>query len=66
MSADNEKENLKRSATEDTAETEKSAESEQSANQETEAEGEDDAWIGPMPSEQSTAVPAKKKKGKQA
>lgn len=59
MSAENEKENLKRSATED------APEAEQEATQEADAEGEDDAWIGPMPSEQSIAVPAKKKKGKQ-
>jgi len=59
MSNEIEREDLKRSATDDTDETE------QDAAQEVEAEGEDDGWIGPMPSEQSAAVPAKKKKGKQ-
>jgi len=57
MSNEIEREDLKRGATDDTDETEHKAAQE--------AEGEDDGWIGPMPSEQSAAVPAKKKKGKQ-
>ncbi|KAI8039857.1 hypothetical protein M5D96_007282 [Drosophila gunungcola] len=52
------KEDLKRSAPED------EEESQNGTAPEKEAEGEEDAWIGPMPSEQSAPVPAKKKKGK--
>ncbi|XP_017837331.1 peptidylprolyl isomerase domain and WD repeat-containing protein 1 isoform X2 [Drosophila busckii] len=52
MSADNDKEDLKRPA--EAAEDEREAESDEKAD--------DDEWIGPMPSEQSAAVPAKKKK----
>ncbi|ALC40753.1 CG3511, partial [Drosophila busckii] len=51
-SADNDKEDLKRPA--EAAEDEREAESDEKAD--------DDEWIGPMPSEQSAAVPAKKKK----
>ncbi|EDW61558.2 uncharacterized protein Dvir_GJ20247 [Drosophila virilis] len=56
MSAEIDREDLKRSATADTEELEKEA------TQATEAEGDNDGWIGPLPSEQSAAVPAKKKK----
>jgi len=56
--SDKTKEDLKRSAPEEENEPQ-----EESVSSEKEAEGEEDAWIGPMPSEQSAPAPAKKKKG---
>lgn len=61
MSAEIDKVDLKRSAPSDKKESEEDRDVQQA---EAEVESVDDGWIGPLPSEQSTAVPAKKKKGK--
>lgn len=61
MSAEIAREDLKRSASPDKKETEEDTNAQHT---EAELDGEDDGWIGPLPSEQSAAVPAKKKKGK--
>ncbi|KAH8371538.1 hypothetical protein KR093_007911 [Drosophila rubida] len=60
MSSETEREDLKRRASTDKDEAEPAIAQEMVA--EPEVEGEDEGWIGPMPSEQSAAVPAKKKK----
>ncbi|XP_039480140.1 peptidylprolyl isomerase domain and WD repeat-containing protein 1 isoform X2 [Drosophila santomea] len=55
--SDKTKEDLKRSAPEEEDEPQETG-----VSAEKEAEAEEDAWIGPMPSEQSAPAPAKKKK----
>lgn len=60
MSEENDKVDLKRSAPSDVTEPEVATEAQRV---DAEEEGENDGWIGPLPSEQSAAVPAKKKKG---
>lgn len=61
MSVEIAREDLKRSAPSDEKESEEDTNAQQA---EAEVDGEDDGWIGPLPSEQSASVPAKKKKGK--